>query len=312
MTAMKNSFFKRKSFSPQKNGMILFGIFYLCTLCLAAILAPLLFYTTKFLTNRFSIELFQHFIDKGFGKFFDRSQLVSLAILLFPFLKICGFHSLEDVHLIKISRREFLLTFSGGFILTCTIFAWLSFHNAFIFKSVVAKVYFWNFFKFTMGAIGIGFGEEIIFRGIIFNLFSRNLNRTCSILLVSLFFAYCHLGVGNNLKISTTDVTIFSGFRCIIPAIMSIGHRFNLLNFLNLTTFGVLLSLLLLKNKSLLSPIAFHVGVVFALMNIRSFVDVTTLVDGKYCSIGILDTWLSLALQGFVALGLVLWRCEKI
>jgi membrane protease YdiL (CAAX protease family) len=258
------------------------------------------------------MELFQHFIDKGFGKFFDRAQLISLVILLFPFLKICGFHSLEDIHLTKIRGRKFLLTFGGGFILACTIFAWLSLHNVSVFKPVVVKVYFWNLFKFAMGAISIGFLEEIIFRGIIFNLFSRNLNAICSILLASLFFAYCHLKVGNNLKVNTADVTIFSGFRCIIPMIMSIGHGFNPLNFLNLTTFGVLLSLLLLRNKSLLSPIAFHMGVVFALMNIRSFVDVVTVVDGKYYSIGILDTWLSLALQTFMAFGLVLRKCEKV
>ncbi|MDR1528066.1 MAG: CPBP family intramembrane metalloprotease [Puniceicoccales bacterium] len=309
---MENDFFKRKNYSPPKNGIILFGIFYLCTLCLAAVLAPALFYATKFLANRLPVESFQHFIDKGFEKFFDRAQLISLLILLFPFLKVCGFHSLEDIYFVKICRRKFLLTFIGGFILTCTIFAWLSLHNISIFKPVVAKVYFWNLFKFTMGAISIGFLEEIIFRGIIFNLLSRNFNITCSMLLASLFFAYCHLGVGNNLRIDIADVTIFSGFRCIIPTIMSIGRGFNSLNFLNLMAFGVLLSLLLLKNKSLLCPIAFHMGTVFALMNIRSFVDVVTFACGKYCSIGILDTWLSLALQSFIALGLIVAKREKV
>lgn len=309
---MENDFLKRKNYSLQKNGVILFGIFYLCTLCLAAILAPALFYTTKFLANRFSIELFQHFIDKGFEKFFDRAKLVSLVILLFPFLGICGFHSLEDIYLVKIRGRKFSLTFIGGFILVCAIFALLSLHDIFTLRPVGMKVCFWNLFKFTMGTISIGFLEEIIFRGMIFNLFLRNFNTICSVLLASLFFAYCHLGVGNNLKIGTDDVTIFSGFRCIISTIMSFGHSFNPLNFLNLMVFGVLLSLLLLKNKSLLSPIAFHMGVVFALMNIRSFIDVITFVDGKYHSVGILDTWLSLALQSFVALGLIFVKCEKV
>ncbi|MDR0693518.1 MAG: CPBP family intramembrane metalloprotease [Puniceicoccales bacterium] len=309
---MEDNFFKRKSYSLPKNGIILFGIFYVCTLCLAALLAPLLFFTAKFLANKLPMELFQHFIDRGFGKFFGRAQLISLVILIFPFLKICGFHSLEDIHFTKIRGRKFLLTFSGGFILTCTIFAWLSFHNVSIFKPAVGKVYFWNLLKFTMGAVSIGFLEEIIFRGTIFNLFSRNLNAICSILLASLFFAHCHLGVGNNLKIDVADITIFSGFRYIIPTMMSIGHGFNPLNFLNLMAFGVLLSLLLLRSKSLLSPIAFHMGVVFALMSIRSFIDIVTFVDGKCCSIGILDTWLSFALQSFVALGLVLRKCEKL
>ncbi|MDR2628389.1 MAG: CPBP family intramembrane metalloprotease [Puniceicoccales bacterium] len=298
---MENGFF-RKSYFSSKNGVILFGIFYLCTLCLAAILAPALFYTAKFLASRFSMELFQHFIDKGFGKFFDRAKLISLVILLFPFFKICGFHSLKDIYLVKIRGRKFSLTFVGGFILVCVIFAWLSLNNVSMFRPVGMKVCFWNLFKFTVGAISVGFLEEIIFRGMIFNLFLRNFNTTCSVLLASLFFAYCHLGVGNNLKIDISDVTVFSGFRCIIPTIVSIGHGFNLLNFLNLVAFGILLSLLLLKNKSLLSPIAFHAGTVLALMNIRSFVNVVTLVDGKYHSVGILDTWLSLALQSFVAL----------
>jgi membrane protease YdiL (CAAX protease family) len=281
-------------------------------LCLAAILAPALFYVAKFLAGRFSMELFQHFIDKGFEKFFDRAQLISSVILLFPFLKICGFHSMEDIYLVKIRGRKFLLTFIGGFTLACTIFIWLSLHNIVMLKPIGTKVYFWNLFKFSLGAISIGFLEEIIFRGIIFNLLLRNLNIICSVLLVSLFFAYCHLGVRNNLKIDSADVTIFSGFRCIIPTIMDIGHGFNPLNFLNLVVFGILLSLLLLKNKSLLCPIAFHIGIVLALMNVRSFMDVATFVDGKYYSVGILDTWLSFALQSFLALGLIFVKCEKV
>ncbi|MDR1890926.1 MAG: CPBP family intramembrane metalloprotease, partial [Puniceicoccales bacterium] len=264
---MEDEFCKRKAYAFQANGVVLFGVFYLCTLFFAAILAPMLFCTAKFLADRFSVELFQHFIDKGFGKFFDRAQLISLVVLLVPFLKICGIRSPKDIYLTKISKRKFLLTFIGGFILAYAVFVWLALHNAFIFKPVGAKVYFLNLFKFTIGAATIGFLEEIVFRGIIFNLFSRSFNTICSILLTSLFFAYCHSGAGNNLKIDASDVTIFSGFRCIIPAIMSIGHRFNPLNFFNLTAFGILLSLLVLKSKSLLSPIAFHIGIVFSLMN---------------------------------------------
>ncbi|MDR2779461.1 MAG: CPBP family intramembrane metalloprotease [Puniceicoccales bacterium] len=308
---MKDNFFKKEVYPLQENGVVLFGIFYLCTLFLAALLAPVLFYVTKFLTNRFSAELFQHFIGKGFGKFFNRAQLVSLVILLFPFLKICNIRSSKDIWLIKIPKRKILSTFIIGFIFTYVVFVWLAFHNVFTFTPVAAKVYFLNLFKFIIGAIAIGFLEEVIFRGIIFNLFSRNLNRAYSILLTSLFFAYCHGGTGNHLKFDVTDVTIFSGFRCVIPTIISIWNGFNPLNFLNLTVFGILLSLLLLKNKSLLSPMAFHVGVVLALMNIRSFTNVISSVNGQHYTIGILDTWLSFSLQALAILCLIFTKKRK-
>jgi hypothetical protein len=47
-------------------------------------------------------------------------------------------------------------------------------------------------------------------------------------------------------------------------------------------------------------------------MNIRSFVEVVTFVDGKYHTISILDTWSSFALQSLVALYLIFAKYKKV
>jgi membrane protease YdiL (CAAX protease family) len=122
----------------------------------------------------------------------------------------------------------------------------LTWNNIVFLEQIPTKVDLWNIIKFAVGAGVIGCLEEIIFRGIIFQLFSKNLNGILSIIVASLFFAYCHFGLENSPKIDSSDITIFSGFRYIIPAVVGLCQKFNLLNFLSLTGFGILLSILLL------------------------------------------------------------------
>ena len=59
-----------------KNSVIIFIIFYLSVIGLSAIISPILFSTTRYLAETYSVSLLQHYVDKGFGKFF-------LMLLLF-------------------------------------------------------------------------------------------------------------------------------------------------------------------------------------------------------------------------------------
>ncbi|MDR1413964.1 MAG: CPBP family intramembrane metalloprotease [Puniceicoccales bacterium] len=291
----------KKNDEPRKwsgNGILLFFAFYLAILVLAAVLSPILFFTTKYLGTTFSLEIFQHFIGKGFEKFFDRAKLVSAIILLFPFVKIAGIKSAGDIWIGKFPRKRFFLAFACGTVLVCLIYVWLLWTSPFALVSpepLPAEIYLFNFVKFGAAAAGIGFLEELLFRGVIFRFFSENVGRILAVILGALFFAYCHAATARNLKIDGSDVTIFSGFRCIIPSLLSICHNFNLLNFLNLILFGIFLTILLLKFESIFMPIAFHIGVVFALMNARSCIKITAIFGG---SRGILDTWLTAGLLG--------------
>ncbi|MDR1401519.1 MAG: CPBP family intramembrane metalloprotease [Puniceicoccales bacterium] len=283
------------------NGVVRFLVFYLGILLLAAILTPIMFFSVKYCAERFSVEIFHHFIGKGFGKFFDRAKLISAIILLFPLVKISGIRSAKDIWLEKFSKRQFFLIFASGFIFTHLVYGWLMCANHFSAEAVPVKIYFSNLGKFAVAATGVGFLEELLFRGVIFRLFSESLGRISAIVLASLFFAYCHGGVGESAKINTDSATIFSGFSCIIPSLLSICRNFNLLSFLNLTMFGIFLSVLLVDLKSIFAPIAFHIGVVFAVMNVRSFI--------KIAAIGVLDTRLTFVLIGTLII-FISWRIK--
>jgi hypothetical protein len=101
----------------------------------------MLFCTTEFLADKFSVSLFQYFITKGFRKFFDRAYLISMVGRLFPSFNICGIHSPRDIYLAIISKQKFVITVIEGFILADTVFVSLALPNAFIFQSIVAEVY---------------------------------------------------------------------------------------------------------------------------------------------------------------------------
>jgi hypothetical protein len=72
--------------------------------------------------------------------------------------------------------------------------------------------------------------------------------------------------------------------------------------------FGVLLAFLLLKFQSILAPIAFHIGVVFALMNVRNFMGNVAIAGSGHRGMGILDTQLTSVLLGMAIVCLLTKR----
>ncbi|MDR1595423.1 MAG: CPBP family intramembrane metalloprotease [Puniceicoccales bacterium] len=262
------------------NGAGLVLLFYLSALLAGALLAPPMFFATKYLAEIDNSGMFSRFIGKGFGKFFDRAIMVSCLLLLWPFLKLSR-TKLMDKNLFTGGLSNFFLFFSYGIGTVCIVLVplWIisqlkvshaTFHTPGITLSesvyVVAKLVVQ-----AIRATGLSFFEEIIFRGIILKLFRVSFGVVVSVVLSSLFFAYCHGGAASVVKIDHSDVTIFSGLKCIIPLLLSISHNFHTTSFFNLLLFGAILSILFLRHGSLLIPIAFHAGVVFAIKSLRLF-----------------------------------------
>ena len=290
--------------SKKPNAVVLFLLFYGGTLLLAAAFAPLLFFATKYLAETFSSDLFHHFLDKGFEKFFARAKLIAFCALLVPLLKISAIGS-EEMGFSKISKGKFCSILFVGFTLVLSIFVALAWRNAHVFGAVSAVDCVWQIPKFITVAATVSFLEEVTFRGIIFRLFARNGGVFWATIFTALFFAHCHVAIGNGAPIAADDVTIFSGFRCLVPSPLEIFRNFNPLHFLNLGTLGILLTVLLLKFGSLLAPIAFHFGAVFAIVVWRHFVKITEIVGDGYRSIGILDTWITFTAQWLAVILLI-------
>jgi membrane protease YdiL (CAAX protease family) len=327
----------RKNFAALKNnGVALVIIFYLCVLVLAAILMPILFGGIKIIEDISPDEPFQYFIGKGLGEFFDRARFIALALLLFPFLKICGLKSLGDIQCHRIPFRRFLFTFAKGFILgfflalsprgggehvvfTSALHSyvpilcgtWFSWCNLCMLQPAA---FFLCICALARVSVLVGFVDEIIFRGVIFNLFRRNLHIFWAILLASLFFAYCHVSTRSGIPIDADGVTLWSGFRCAMATLLDVGYGLHPVIFLNFIAFGILSSILLLKHGSLMVPIAFHMGVVFAGSGARilSWIpeDADASLGTDYLNINVLDSWINLVIQGLMILW-VTWRMSR-
>jgi membrane protease YdiL (CAAX protease family) len=286
------------------NGVAAVLLFYGAVLVLAAILSPTLFFAVERLAAAFPGGPWHHLMDKGFAKFYNRSTLLSLAVLIWPFLKFCGIRTRTDLRFGKISPGKFSLTFLTGTAMVCPIFLWLALRHQFSPRTITTPLFLANSMKFFTAALVIGIAEETIFRGVVLELFSKNLTMPWAAALASLFFAHCHwMGAR---QIPTNGVTAFSGFHCAWAALSAGIGSIPSLNFINLTALGILLATLLWKTGSLWYPIAFHGGTVFAMMQWRSFGKITA--GGT--AIGILDTAWTLALQ-IIAIGWLIGSSAK-
>lgn len=284
--------------ATHKYSALIFVGFYLSVLALAAIIAPILFATTRHLANTYSISLLQHYVDKGFGKFFDRSRWLAFAILLPAFLNIIKLKISRDIGLNKLS----LLLFSKIFIIGCAItsFAYylLSYISYFDSKQTIMSQHMIASFNILMSSLIIGVTEEIIFRGIILNAFNRTFSMTFSILLSSLFFAYCHIGASACPKTHAV-FEYFDGINCALWSLYGFTKNISFIQLANLTALGIILSLLTIRYKSLLAAISFHSGTVFVIMQMRKAGTFLQHTHTGNIAVNILDIKTTLFLQLF-------------
>lgn len=279
-----------------KSTAIIFVAFYLSVIALAAIISPILFATTRYLANTYSISLLQHYVDKGFGKFFDRSRWVALAILLPVFLNIIKLKLSRDIGLNRLSTSKFIKIFFLGCIITSIIYYSLSYIYLFKSKEVILSQHIVASLKMLICALIIGIIEEIIFRGIILNAFARTFSLTVAILLSSIFFAYCHIGAGSCPQINTT-FEYFDGIKCALWSLYGFTKNMSFMQLANLITLGMTLSLLTLRYKSILAAISFHTSTVFIIMQVRKFGTFLQYTHSGNISINILDTKITLFMQ---------------
>jgi membrane protease YdiL (CAAX protease family) len=119
--------------------------------------------------------------------------------------------------------------------------------------------------KFILCATIVGILEEILFRGAVLRAFYTALNPIPAVIISSLFFAYAHTKIPPMANVNGGDVSALSGFRCLIPMLFGFLYKFNAFQFAKLTLFGIILSAITIRNKSLNPAIGFHIGTVLAL-----------------------------------------------
>ena len=126
-----------------------------------------------------------------------------------------------------------------------------------------------------LGGLLIGLLEEIVFRGMSFRMFYTWVKPLPALLLTSLFFSYAHFKIPDSVWEQTSgQVDWGSGFFVGFWTLFGILPGWDLLIFVNLTLFGLVLGMLVLRQRSLMGAVGFHAGIVFAIL---AYTDATTI-----------------------------------
>jgi membrane protease YdiL (CAAX protease family) len=242
-------------------------MFYLFTLFFGALLtAATLSGPVYLVSSEMDNAIARYVASKGICKIYERITLLTTLASLPFFFKKCGIKSLAKLgcNLRNVGSMLawacigalFMAAFTAGEILF-GVLGVVSNHSAF--GALLGELP-----KFVLCSTAIGIFEEILFRGAIFRAFYTALNPILAIVISSLFFAYAHTKIP--LAVSLADgISAFSGFRCLIPMLFGFLYKFKAFQFAKLTLFGIILSAITIRNKSLNQAIGFHGGTVLML-----------------------------------------------
>ncbi|MDR3273719.1 MAG: CPBP family intramembrane metalloprotease [Puniceicoccales bacterium] len=251
------------------------GIFCLLVLFLGALfIAAVLSGPIYLLLSNMDSSVAQRMARRGICKIYDRIMLVTALISLPFFFKKCGLKKLSEIGC-NFRNSKLILRWIGIGLLFATMVAGI---EALINGTNVTCnpetlcLFVRKFPKFVLSSIVVGIFEEILFRGAILRAFYTACNPALAIIASSMFFAYVHIKIPLAAKVNGENIGILSGFRCIIPMLFGFLYEFKIFQFAKLTLFGIMLSMIALKNRSLNQAMGFHSGTVLMLFIASVFI----------------------------------------
>jgi membrane protease YdiL (CAAX protease family) len=156
----------------------------------------------------------------------------------------------------------------------------------------------------TIASILLACMEEIIFRGLLFRFFLKNMSEFWSIHWISLIFACLHFSNVRTLNVHC--VLALKGFYSAFYSLADIFTHVQWIYFFNLYTLSCLLCLWVLKLKTLWGAIGFHAGLVFTLMYIRQHYYFSDVVHNRWGTGRITDSWAVLCI--LLLITVAMWR----
>lgn len=246
---------------------------YLGSILFAAIVSPWVYWLVLAWNQVMPNDLNTYLAQKSFDDYFDRLRWIPVILSLSWVMRACGLLSWARLG-VSFERRA-VLGALRWFILGCLVVGLAAWVQC-LFASVdyVGRDAWLEWFgvvlKALVGAILVGFFEEIVFRGLIFRLFYTALTPRIAIILSSLFFAYAHFKMPGAVWDATDQVVTWrSGFFVGLWTLVGISQNFEVLPFLNLLALGILLCLVFERFRSLLPCIGFHAGIVAVLLSYK-------------------------------------------
>jgi membrane protease YdiL (CAAX protease family) len=131
--------------------------------------------------------------------------------------------------------------------------------------------------------------EEIVFRGLLFRFFLKNMSEFWSIHWISFTFACLHFSNVRNLDVHC--ILALKGFYSAFYSLVDIFTHIQWIYFFNLYILSCLLCLWVLKLKTLWGAIGFHAGLVFTLIYVRQHYCFSNVAYNKWGTGRITDSW---------------------
>jgi len=232
--------------------------YFLATVVVGAVLAPILFWSAQSLAAH---GVFSFLAKYDFETFFHRALLVAVVLLLWPLLRISRVRSMADLGLGPNPRwaRDLCagavvsivpLLFCGAVLIVLHIYA---FRHSFAWA---------RFGKMVVASVAVPFIEEAFFRGIVLGVLLRAGRKYVAIFAVSAIFAAVHF-----LKAperTSVIVSWSSGFSSIAHAFDGIGDPMMVASALATLFFiGWILADARVLTHSLWLSIGLHAGWIF-------------------------------------------------
>jgi membrane protease YdiL (CAAX protease family) len=234
-------------------------VYFLATVIIGALLAPVLFWSTHWLADR---GVFPSVARIDFESFFHRALLIGAVALLWPLLRWTHVQTKRDLQLAANPKwsRDLVIgfVFSAVPLLCCgAVLLLLS-----IFR--VRLTITWPAFAKIIGAtVAVPAIEEFFFRGLVLGLLLRSGRRYLAILIVSGLYSIVHF-----LKAperTSVVVTWASGFYSIAHSFSQLADPLLLVaGFITLFLVGWVLADARLGTRSLWLSIGLHAGWIFA------------------------------------------------
>ena len=235
--------------------VIKLAAYFIATIVIGAVLAPILFWTAQSLAAH---GVFPFLARYDFETFFHRALLVAAVLLLWPLLRVGHVRGLADLGLVPNSRWSRDLVAGAAIsvvpLLLCGVLL-IAFH-VYGFRHSFAWA---RFGKMLLASIAVPFIEEAFFRGIVLGVLLRTGRKYIAIFAVSVIFAAVHF-----LKAperTSEIVTWTSGFNSIAHAFDGIGEPMMLVSALaTLFLIGWVLADARVLTQSLWLSIGLHSG----------------------------------------------------
>ena len=238
--------------------VIKLAAYFIATVVIGAILAPILFWSAQSLAAH---GVFSFLAKYDFETFFHRALLVAAVLLLWPLLRASHMRCLADLGLAPNSRwgRDLCagavvsvvpLLFCGVLLISLQVYA---FRHSFAWP---------RFGKMLLASITVPFIEEAFFRGIVLGVLLRTGRKYIAIFAVSVIFAAVHFLKAPDR--TSEIVTWTSGFSSIAHAFDGLGDPMMLASALATLFFiGLILADARVLTHSLWLSIGLHAGWIF-------------------------------------------------